>query len=485
MTADVGTYPGEIARRHPGKVATVVAETGRSQTYGELDERSTRLARAFRQAGATVGDRIAVSLPNDIEFMEVCWAALRSGLYCTPLNPALMTAERDDIVDDAAAKVLVTADGLAVRGSDGWTTPEPYEQVISDAPAEPLTDETEGAMLLYSSGTTGRPKRIDRPLSGLPPGSTNPMALFVPRLGLGSATVFLSPGPLYHAAPVGFSLVTHRLGGTLVISRRFDAAATLTAIERHRVTHAQFVPTMLSRLLRLPVEFREQFDLTSLSRVVHAAAPCPVEVKRQVIDWWGPILDEYYSGSEGVGITYITSNEWLDHPGSVGRPILGTVHVLDDDGNELPAHEVGTIYFSGGATEGPATLDDMGYVDSDGYVYLTDRRTNMIVSGGVNIYPREIEEVLLQHPAVADVAVIGVPDGDFGEQVKALVQPAAESPADDSLADELMGWCRQRLAAYKCPRSVDFVELPREPTGKLPKGPLRERYWSGHQTRIV
>jgi acyl-CoA synthetase (AMP-forming)/AMP-acid ligase II len=372
---------------------------------------------------------------------------------------------------------------------------------VGAEPADPPPHEPEGSMMLYSSGTTGRPKGVKRPLSGKPVGSTNPLAPFLPHVGLDSSTVYLSTAPLYHGAPLGWSLATQRLGGTVVVMERFDAVEALRLIEEHRVTLAQFVPTMFSRLLDLPEAERTRHDLSSLRKVIHAGAPCPLSVKRRMIEWLGPIVDEYYSGTEGSGITYITSPEWLAHPGSVGRPILGHVHIVDDQGAVAPAGTPGAVYFSSGGTyqyhddpeatalrqdeRGWTTLDDMGWLDDDGYLHLIDRRAHMIVSGGVNISPTEVENVLLDHPAVADVAVIGVPNEEFGEEVKAVVVPAA--PGDGAeLPDELVSWCRQRLAGYKCPRSVDVVdELPRSDTGKLLKRVLREQYWKGHQTRIV
>jgi fatty-acyl-CoA synthase len=357
-------------------------------------------------------------------------------------------------------------------------------------------------MMLYSSGTTGKPKGVVWPLSGQPAGTTNAMSIFTSLVEFDARTVYLCPAPLTHAAPIGWSLATQRMGGTVVLMERFDAEQLLAAIERHRVTVVQMVPTMFVRLLKLPQDVRDGYDVSSLRHVVHAAAPCAPDVKEQMIAWWGPIIDEYYSGTEGSGITYLTSPEWIAHRGSVGRPILGAVHVVDEDGNELPGGEVGAIYFSSGQTyhyhndeaataarrhtAGWTTLDDVGWVDADGYLYLTDRRSSIIVTGGVNIAPKESEDALISHPAVLDAAVIGIPHPELGEVAHAVVQLVDPARASDSLATELLEHCRSRLAAYKCPRGLDFVaQLPRQENGKLYKTKLRDHYWSGHDTHII
>lgn len=498
-------HPAVHAASWPDKAAVIMAGSGEVVTYASLAARSARLAAALRDRGLTVGDRIAVLAENHARYFEVCWAALRSGLYATPISTALTAAEARYIIEDAGASALLTtgrmsavADELA--GDVGFVLDlDSSDAVLGDGPTA-LDDEPEGGMLLYSSGTTGRPKGIQRPLSGKPAGSADPLAPFQPHVGLDADTVYLCPGPLYHAAPLGWSLGVQRAGGTVVVLERFDAALALRAMVEHRVTHAQFVPTMLIRLLRLPAEERAAADLSSLRKVLHAAAPCPPDVKDELISWLGPIVDEYYSGSEGSGITYVTSTEWLAHRGSVGRPILGSVSITDDDGNELGVDEAGTIWFTGGATyeyrgdpaataarrdrRGWTTLDDVGYLDADGFLYLTDRRTHMIVTGGVNVYPREAEDVLSGHPRVDDVAVIGVPHPEFGEEVRAVVKPVGRG--DDALAAELIEHCRSRLAHLKCPRSVDFVDdLPRLPSGKLAKHVLKDRYWSDHPTRRI
>jgi acyl-CoA synthetase (AMP-forming)/AMP-acid ligase II len=327
--------------------------------------------------------------------------------------------------------------------------------------------------------------------------------LFQFLFGFGPDTVYLCPAPLYHAAPLRFSLDVHRLGGTVVVMDHWDPVEALRLIERHSVTHAQFVPTMFVRLLKLPEAERERYDLSSLRAVIHAAAPCPVPIKEQMIEWLGPIVHEYYAGTEANGLVHCTAEEWLAHRGTVGKPIVGTVHILDDEGEEVPAGTDGTVYFESPTTfeyhndprktaaahdplgRGFTTIGDVGHVDDDGFLYLTDRKAFMIISGGINVYPQEVENVLAVHPKVADAAVFGVPSEDLGEEVKAVIQPLDWADAGPELAQELMDHCRQHLSPIKCPRSVDFErELPRAPTGKLYKRQLRDRYWAGHATAI-
>ena len=506
-------YPGEIARRAPDRPAVVMGGTGETITFRELDERSSSLAQVFRARGLERGATVAILLENNPRFLEVAWAAQRTGLYYTAINWHLTPDEAAYIVRDCGATALVSSLRLAplataltaevvpdvrhrlmVDGADGrW---ESYEEALAAQPTEPIAEECEGDFMLYSSGTTGRPKGIQRPLTFPPMGQGLPGAVpFLRALGLEDGGVYLCPAPLYHAAPLAWSTAAHRLGATVVVMERFDPVEALALIEQHRVTHAQFVPTMFVRMLKLPEAERHRHDHSGLRAVVHAAAPCPVEVKRQMIDWWGPIVSEYYSATEGIGATFITAPEWLAHPGSVGKPMLGIAHILDDSGDELRSGEIGTIWFEGGLRfeyhndpdktastmneKGWATVGDVGYVDDDGYLYLTDRKTFMIISGGVNIYPQEIENLLVTHPKVMDVAVIGVPNDDLGEEVKAVVQPVEWDDAGPALGQELVELCRLHLAAYKCPRSVDFEPgLPRLDTGKLYKRLLRDRYWA-------
>jgi acyl-CoA synthetase (AMP-forming)/AMP-acid ligase II len=506
-------HPAAIAAQAPQRPAIIMARSGRQTTFAELDAASNRLANLLRERGIGPGDCLAILAENHPRFLEVAWAAQRAGLYYTAINSHLTADEAAYIGHDCGASVVVSTGTLAsvavaafapdstpkvqvrlLLGAqhDGW---ERYESVVDAQPSTPIRDEMEGDFLLYSSGTTGRPKGIKRPLALAPMGQGPPAAVpFLQALGFASGDVYLCPAPLYHAAPLAWSMAAHRLGGTVVVMERFDPAECLALIERYHVTHAQFVPTMFVRMLKLPEEERSTWDVSSLEAVVHAAAPCPVDVKQAMIDWWGPIISEYYSATEGIGATFITAPDWLAHRGSVGKAMMGVAHILDDAGNELPSGEVGTVWFSGGvefnyhndpqktaeATDarGYSTVGDVGYLDEEGYLYLTDRKAFMIISGGVNIYPQEAENVLINHPKVLDVGVIGVPDAEMGEAVKAIVQPADWDDAGPELEAELIAYCREHLASYKCPRSVDFdKELPRLDTGKLYKKQLRARYW--------
>ncbi|HVW41088.1 MAG TPA: acyl-CoA synthetase [Amycolatopsis sp.] len=492
-------YVGTWAKSAPERAAVIVVAADGSEhvtTYRELDERSARLARWLRAAGLGSGDVVAVLADNRAELLEVAWAAQRSGLYVTAVNRHLTAAEVDYIVADSGARALVTTPELAeLATGSSWSlvrlvTGDSYEKALAEAPDEPL-EEVEGDILLYSSGTTGHPKGIKRPLTGAPMGEAPiGVAGWLTALGMVEGDVYLCPAPLYHAAPLGWSMSTHRLGGTVVVLERFDAEQALAQLERHRVTHSQWVPTMFVRMLKLPPEVRARYDLSAHRVAVHAAAPCPVEVKRAMIDWWGPILTEYYASTEGIGATMIDSAAWLAHPGSVGRPIVGQVHILGPDGSELPVGEDGQVWFSGSLGfsyhndqektaaahdgKGRATVGDIGHVDDEGYLYLTDRANFMIISGGVNVYPREAEDALITHPAVLDVAVIGVPHPDLGEVPHAVVQLAQGQAGSPELTTELLAYCRARLASIKCPRTVEYVaELPRTPTGKLVKRLLR------------
>jgi long-chain acyl-CoA synthetase len=501
----------ELAAQAPDKAAVVMADGSVTVTFAELDGRSRQVSRLLAGLGVGPGDHVAVLMANRPEYFEIGCGCQRRGTYWTPVNWHLSADEAAYIVSDCGATVLFAAPetaavaaqiaarvpGLTVLavGSDGPGLLR-YEDAIAELSAGPLSDEVEGMYFYYSSGTTGRPKGILR-TSTFPPFGTGVglEQLLAAAFGFGQETVYLCPAPLYHAAPLGFSMGALRLGGTVVLMERFDPVDCLGAIERHEVTAVQFVPTHFVRLLKLPEEQRRGFDLSSLRTVVHAAAPCPVDVKQQMIDWLGPILWEYYAGSEGNGMTIIDSPGWLARPGTVGRAIVGTVHIVGEDGpdqasTELPPGEDGTIYFDGAPFEyhndpvktagsrndrGWSTLGDIGHLDADGYLYLSDRRTDLIISGGVNIYPAEIEQALIMHPAVADVAVIGVPDAEMGQSVLAVVQPSVQGTGSATLAADLIEHCRSQLASFKCPRSVEFVaELPRTPTGKLQRRKLRE-----------
>ncbi|WP_189241557.1 acyl-CoA synthetase [Planobispora rosea] len=507
-------HPGAIAAASPDRPAVIMAGSGKVVTYRELDEESNRLAHLFRAAGLRPGDHIAFMLENHPLFLAVAWAAHRSGLYYTAISPRLKTDELAYIVDNCEARVFISSAALAdVAASIAGATPRvelrlmldgvapgfaSYEEAVAPHPATPLQDECQGADMLYSSGTTGRPKGVKPSLSRAPLDTPGPLLQLIQFLFAPSAdSVYLSPAPLYHAAPLRYCMTFQRLGATVVVMERFDPERALALIEKYGVTHAQWVPTMFIKMLKLPQEVRAKYDVSSLRCAIHAAAPCPIPVKEQMIDWWGPIIHEYYAGTEGNGFLYVGSEDWLKHKGTVGRPLLGVVHVCDEDGNELPPREHGTVYFSDGpqfvyhgdeektkASRDPqgrgwTTLGDIGYVDEEGFLYLTDRRSYMIISGGVNVYPQEAENVLAVHPEVADVAVFGVPDEEMGEQVKAVVQPLSMERAGPGLEAELIEYCRARLAPYKCPKSVDFrEELPRHPTGKLYKRLLRDEYWT-------
>jgi long-chain acyl-CoA synthetase len=506
------SYPGTHAQAFPDKPAYVMGSTGLAVTYKELDDESNRLAQVFADLGLRRGDHVALMMENHPRFFQVAWAAQRAGLYYTAISSRLTEGEASYIVNDCEAQVFVTSRAmgdvaaklvdqmpnvrlrLMIDGTiDGY---EPYEEVVARYPAEPIAEESEGADMLYSSGTTGRPKGVQPPLPEGPIGTPSSVAVLGQLLfGFSEDMVYLSPAPLYHAAPLRFSMAVHRAGGTVVVMEHFDPEDALRLIEQHKVTHSQWVPTMFIRMLKLPDEVRTRHDLSSHQYAVHAAAPCPVEVKRRMIEWWGPIIHEYYAGTEGNGFCYTNSEDWMAHPGTVGKSLLSPVHIVGDDGEELPPGESGTIYFEGAGFEyhndpektassrdpkgrGWTTLGDVGYLDEDGFLYLTDRKAYMIISGGVNIYPQEAENVLAMHPKVADVAVLGVPNEDFGEEVKAVVQPVDMAEAGPELERELIEYCRSQLAHFKCPRSVDFdAELPRHPTGKLYKRLVRDRYW--------
>jgi long-chain acyl-CoA synthetase len=510
-------HPSHFAATTPSKPAVVMASTGEILTYRELDRLANRCAQMLRGLGLKTGEHIAYMLENRPEFYEVFWAAQRAGLYITPINTRLTTGEIDHILRDSSAKLFITS--LAMKDVVGKLSLPPgmpclmidgvapgfdsYERNAALYPGEPIADLAGGTQMLYSSGTTGRPKGIKRQLTGDPFDAPNRYYLLTQKLyGFGAETVYLSPAPLYHAAPLMFSTSVQSWGGTVIVMERFDAEQALMLIERYRVTHSQWVPTMFVRLLRLPETVKRQYQLATHRCAIHAAAPCPVDIKKQMIEWWGPIVYEYYAGSEGNGFVVIDSSDWLQHPGSVGRAILGDLHILDEDGREQPPGVAGGIYFANGPTfeyhndpaktksaysgEGWSTLGDVGYVDDAGYLYLTDRKAYMIISGGVNIYPQEVENVLTAHPQIVDVAVFGVPNEEFGEEVKAVVQPVDMALATAGFAAELMSYCRARLADFKCPRSIDFdPELPRHPNGKLYKRILRDRYWQNRGSRII
>ncbi|BBW99452.1 acyl-CoA synthetase [Mycolicibacterium moriokaense] len=506
-------FPGTHAKHDPERAAIIVAETGETMSYRRLDDDSAALARVLHDAGLRPGDVVALLSDNAPEALVVLWATQRSGLYVTAINHHLTAPEAAYIVGDSGARVLIASAALADLATavvaegggpdllmafggeiDGFLS---YESAIAGAGPR-LSAQPCGAVMLYSSGTTGFPKGIrpDLPSRNVDEPGDPVVAIARGLFGITSSDVYLSSAPIYHAAPLRWCGVVHALGGTVVLAKKFDAVETLDHVERYRITATQMVPTMFVRMLKLDEEIRTSHDMSSLRVVIHAAAPCPVDVKLAMIAWLGPVIYEYYSATEVHGMTVIDTEQWLTHRGSVGQSVLGTLHICDDDGHELPVGSIGTVYFERDTVpfiyhnapektaeaQHPAhplwtTVGDLGYVDDEGYLYLTDRKSFMIISGGVNIYPQEIENALAMHPAVYDVAVIGVPDPEMGEQVKAIVQLNPGLPASDELAADLIKYTRERIAHYKAPRSVDFVDrLPRTPTGKLVKGKLRERY---------
>ena len=510
-------YPGTYAAEEPGRIAAVMTGTGEMLSYGDLERRSVQLARVLHEAGLRPGDVVALLTENSLRAFEVYWAALRSGLYITAVNNRLKPDEVAYIVSDSGATALIvsaeqaaTAEaitgqtaGVKLRLAYGGPVKDhgSYEQTIAAASAAPFAEQPHGATMLYSSGTTGRPKGVrprlpDRQVSE--PGEAL-VTLASQFFGVSQDSVYLSPGPIYHAAPLRWCGAIQALGGTVVMMKRFDAEQALRTIQERRVSHAQFVPTMFVRMLQLPHDIRDRYDISSLRVAIHAAAPCPVEVKQKMIGWWGPVLAEYYAGTEGNGMTAIDSGTWLTKPGTVGRSVLGAIRICADDGTELPPGQIGVVYFENNevpfayhndpdktrAAQHPAhpawtTLGDIGHLDEEGFLFLTDRKAFMIISGGVNIYPQETENVLALHPAVYDVAVIGVPDPEMGESVAAFVQPAPDAVPGPELEQEIIAFVRSKIASFKAPRTVRFVDdLPRSEAGKLMKSALRAMYASG------
>jgi long-chain acyl-CoA synthetase len=500
------------ALQSPDKPAIVMVESGETVSYSELSNRADQYANFFRQQGLKTGDSIAFTSENRPEFFAICFGALRAGLYYTALSTYLSPAESRYIVEDCGARLYICSAQFNTRAAelgkilsseicrfslggdiDGYSS---LEDEVATMQAEPISDETKGQDLLYSSGTTGQPKGVKIELTGESPEAMSEAFEAVAQLyGFSADSIYLSPAPLYHAAPLRFNLAIFWVGGTSIIMQRFDPAAALEAIEKYHCTHSQWVPTMFIRMLKLPEAARQQHDVSSMRVAIHAAAPCPIAVKERMIEWWGPVINEYYAGTEGSGFCAVASKEWLEHKGTVGRPLFGAVHIVGGDGNEMGAGQIGTIYFSGGTdfeylndpdktltaynAQGWSTLGDVGYLDDEGYLYLTDRKAYMIISGGVNIYPQESEDILVMHPRVADAAVFGIPDEEMGEQVKAVIQLTDHADEGPDMAAELIAYCRDHLSSIKCPKSIDFIEaLPRHATGKLYKRLLKDQYCS-------
>ena len=522
-------YPGNNSAIYGDKPAYIMAESGEAVSHVQLDERSNRLAQYFGHLGLLPGDSIALCMENNARFLEVIWAAQRSGLYYTPISPRFGLEEVLYIINDCGAKVFITSANhvdrfdtigtkcpgiLKVLACNSFGNPfttkelgqliDSYEDTVAKFPPRPIEGEIEGSDLLYSSGTTGKPKGVRLNRDPQPIGTPDAVVMLLKFMYQATdKSLYLSPAPLYHAAPLRFTMAFTRIGGTVIIMDHFDPVEYLSLIDRYQITHTQVVPTMFVRLLKLDRAIRERFDMSSLICAIHASAPCPKEVKYEMIDWWGPVLYEYYAGTESNGFVACNSKEWLEHPGTVGKSLLGAIHVCNDDGEELGVGQDGTIYFemdgagfeylndpdktrSSRSKQGWSTLGDIGHLDQDGYLYLTDRKANMIISGGVNIYPQECENELISHPMVMDCAVFGIPDDEMGEQVKAVVQLVEPSQASPELAEELIEFCRNRLAHYKCPKTLDFTdELPRYPNGKLYKRLLRDPYWQGRSSKII
>lgn len=512
------THPKIHAAANPDKAAVIMAGSGQTISFAELEANSNRAAHLFRSLGLGHGDTIAICMENRAEFFDLCWGAQRSGLVYVAISNRLTASEIDYILGDSGAQALFaspylgeTLDQLQAQvkrylvGGDkaGWTS---LESALADMPDTPIADERAGTDMLYSSGTTGRPKGVRLPLpADADIAAISPLSMIAAAAFTFTAdSIYLSPAPLYHAAPLRWCMSVHRLGGTVVVMEKFDPEAALAAIERYGITDSQWVPTHFVRMLKLPEDVRGKYDHSSLKCAVHAAAPCPVPIKRAMIDWWGPVLREYYAGTEGNGFTFISSEEWLEHPGSVGRPLNAIIHICDENGEEVPVGEEGVVFFESESqfsyhndpvktaeSRHPrhatwSMLGDVGKVDEEGFLYLTDRKSFMIISGGVNIYPQEIENLLVSHPKVADAAVIGAPDDDMGERVVAVVQPLDVADAGEALAEELKAYLRPSLSGVKMPKQIDFRdELPRHATGKLYKRLLRDEYWGNRDSKIV
>ena len=515
-------YTGKHVHLRPLQPAFIMAATGETVTYRELDARSNRLAHLLRGRGLKRLDHYSIFMENNNRYLEACGAGERSGLYYTCVNSYLTAGELAYILTNSQSRILITSKlkldvarealkecpkvelCIVADGEGESDRIVGLKEVTADMPHTPISDEWVGTAMLYSSGTTGRPKGILRPLPEQSAEYNLPLFDFLVKIWrYREGMIYLSPAPLYHSAPQAAVNLTIKTGGTVIIMENFDPERYLELIQKWGITHSQLVPTMFSRMLKLPEEIRNKYDLSSLEIAIHAAAPCPALVKDDIIKWWGPIIHEYYGATEGLGFTACDSKEWLAHRGTVGKVLLGDLHILDENMKPCPTGTPGTVWFktaspfeyfgdpaktneARSADGSMSTVGDVGYVDDDGYLYLTDRATFMIISGGVNIYPQECENLLITHPKIADAAVFGVPNPDLGEEVKAVVQPMPGVAPGPALAEELIAFCNQSLSRQKVPRSIDFeAELPRLPTGKLYKRLLRDRYWGDKESRIV
>lgn len=503
-------HPKLHAQNTPDKPAYIMADSGLVVTYLELEESANQIAHLFREIGLKPLDHIAIMMENHHFFFKITWAALRAGLVITPISTHLLDEEVAYILNNCEAKIFITTEKyIAVAEKAKEKAPnvlhafmldntievfESFEKAVEAHPKSPIEDEIQGSTMLYSSGTTGLPKGVYTP-----PHSENILEINPVLLGIGTNFKFgphvkyLSSAPLYHAAPLAYNTVCMLFGGTSIIMEKFDAELSLSYIEQFKANYSQWVPIMFIRMLKLPEEVRMKYDTSSMLLALHSAAPCPIEIKEKMIEWWGPVIFEYYAGSEGNGMAAITSQEWLNHKGSVGKAIIGEVMILDDGKQPVPTREIGTVYFKGGnqfkyhneetktknayTEEGYSTLGDVGYVDEEGYLYLTDRKNFTIITGGVNVYPQEIENHIINHPKVTDVAVFGIPNKEFGQEVKAVVQPKNWTDATPEFELEIINFCKEKLSNIKIPRTVDFEkELPRKDNGKLYKRRLVERY---------
>ena len=517
-------YPGNQAKKFSQRPAFIMAATGEEVVYEEFEKRSNRLAHYLRSKDLSFQDHYSVFMENNNRHLETSAAGERSGLYYTCINSYLTSDELAYLVGNSESKIVITSisrleivinaikkcplvKSVLVVGAENIKLPEgmyDYVEAVSKFPDTPIEDEMLGTAMLYSSGTTGRPKGILRPLPTQPPDQPLPILTFLSELwSFEEDMVYLSPAPLYHSAPQAAANFAIRKGATTIIMEKFDPLEFLKLVEKYRVTHSQLVPTMFSRMLKLPDDERNKYDLSSHKYAIHGAAPCPEITKRQMINWWGPIIYEYYGATEAFGFTYCNTEEWLKHPGTVGKIMIGALSVLDEEMKELPQGEPGTLWFKPAsefkyhndpektaeafsADGNLTTVGDVGYTDEDGFLYLTDRQAFMIISGGVNIYPQECEDLLIPHPKVFDAAVFGVPNEDLGEEVKAVVQPVEGVEGNEALTSELLTYLSKYLARQKVPRSIDYTnELPRLPTGKLYKRLLRDQYWGQGKSRIV
>ena len=499
----------EQARANPDKPAFIMGASGEVVTFAELDAKANQIAQLLRASGIQTGQHIAMMLKNCREFIEVVFGCSRAGVVFTPISTHLKKEETAYIINNCNARLFIASASLADVATEaaehapellrkfivGGETAgfEDWQSAVASQPSDEISDQSLGVPMLYSSGTTGKPKGIFRAPQNTDLDAPHPLKLVGAYYGFSDTTVYLSPAPLYHSAPLFYNTLNMTGGGTSIIMDRFDPEQALALIERYEVTHSQWVPSMFIRMLKLPEGIRERYDVSSMQRAIHAAAPCPIDIKRQMINWWGPVICEYYSSTEGVGFTLIDSEDWLAHPGSVGRPLTGVPKILDDEMKVLPPGEVGQIYFDeigrfeyfdepgktdeAFDTRGWGTVGDMGYLDADGYLYLTDRKNFMIITGGVNVYPAEIEGLLVTHPQIADAAVFGIPNEEYGEEVKAVVQLLDHGEAGDALSGDLILWMKERLSSVKVPKSVDFMEqLPRMDNGKLYKRHLMDAY---------